>query len=844
MFDLGALLSARAIRNAEICLDDPREEVLMARLKARKRKSAAKSSPKASVAAPDHQHEIQDGNGALTALCDCDDRLACRQEPACEQFLQIVRLFGVKDFEKTSTKGSGKKTDKRPVIVAKPDNRAIAAKIAFAMTRSPRGTMPAKKKASAAKRKSAQHRFGVFQDAMAAAQKAAQLAVEAAMEAAEAAIAASTTRHGLPLCEQIELALVIRFEQCWQPLGYSRGELLKSISLAPGEELTLEFFTYDRHRIERERSRESSQETSESGSVTSRISSEVVSQLQFKVGAGTDAKIGGSLSLAALELPIDVNGEIGTNFNTEMAASLTSTRSQLNEATIQASNVLRNSQKTRIVEVSETGTESRSTRRIKNENRCHTINYDYFEISEHFEVRVDVLDAQLVARVPLPGAGTINASWLLCHEYPLRRSLLDPLYEAGFDAAKLIRSAAIYRQLATPPAAPPPSGGAGTGSAKPPDTLGDELRILLDAMVKAKDRLLEVEQLTNAQWGDIINVFSEGHDAAYKQQSKLVTRDYIESVFPGFYDRIDELNGHRTAKGPALFTRFDIFFSQLDATAMVNLVTLAFGGNPELRWDALTLFVFRYDDEGLIGAVDAAQKRIEALRPSVDANAAAAVALPAAPPPAEATAPAERVETIDDKIDREFGLKNLAEAQVELARLICHLQDHLDYYLTVLFLHEGGDAWRRVLEACPHALELVDPRLLAVQDGYAYFPLRREEQERRNVQEMNDRVQQWRDELAAQAGTRVTLSTAGTTLEARLGQCDACEPFIEQHRLHDLELKVAEVNLALEKNRQAQLETERLSARLAQDPPLLDPPDPPRTALRIDLHNVDATPEP
>ena len=79
-----------------------------------------------------------------------------------------------------------------------------------------------------------------------------------------------------------------------------------------------------------------------------------------------------------------------------------------------------------------------------------------------------------------------------------------------------------------------------------------------------------------------------------------------------------------------------------------------------VRWDALTLFLFRYDDEGLIGAISAAQTRIEALRPSVNAQAAAATTLPA--PAAQPAASESKPKTIDQLIDAEFGLKAIAEA--------------------------------------------------------------------------------------------------------------------------------------------------------------------------------------
>ena len=363
-----------------------------------------------------------------TPLTDCSERLGLNDSPYCEDYFQIVRLLGITKFEeKADVKAGFAKS--RPLLAAKATQDYLEELIACGMLQA-----------------DLSKKDGLETVVQSAHQVAASLWPQYQMSA----VRNCATIRKPQVCQDIELALVVHYRQCWDARGYNRGELLNSISLAPGEELNLEFFTGDRHRIERERTAESAKESSESGTITSRASSEVVGNVQFKVGVGAHAKVGGSLSLAGVELPIDVNGEVGSNFSSELLTSVTNTRATLNEATLSAANTLRSSQKTRIVEVSEFGAETRSTRKIVNENRCHTVNYDYFEILELYEVVVETRSAEFVARVPLPDQGPITAEWLLCHEHPLRRQLLDPLYEAGFDAAKYLRSADIYRGLVTP----------------------------------------------------------------------------------------------------------------------------------------------------------------------------------------------------------------------------------------------------------------------------------------------------------------------------------------------------------------------------------------------------------
>ena len=49
-----------------------------------------------------------------------------------------------------------------------------------------------------------------------------------------------------------EIGIYTAYEQTWRLLGYSRGALLSSISLAPKEELSIEIFTFDQFKTDNE----------------------------------------------------------------------------------------------------------------------------------------------------------------------------------------------------------------------------------------------------------------------------------------------------------------------------------------------------------------------------------------------------------------------------------------------------------------------------------------------------------------------------------------------------------------------------------------------------------------
>ena len=760
---------------------------------------------------------------ALSRLSDCDSRLALNTDPFCQDFVQIARLLGVEGFEKKKAVRRGP-VDGRPLVAAGADPELVRDMIFCAMAANLSDIKPG----------SANGLLGAATDLTQ------MIWADYKNEQLRRCRVA-----GHPACKDVELALVINYRQCWKPVGYTRGELLNSLSLAPGEELTVEFFTWDRHKIERERSLETARESNESGTVTSRASMEVVSNVGFKVGAGADASVNGSVALKDMDIPVDLGGEIGANFSTEMTFGLTTTSNRLNEATRSASNTLRAMRKTRVAETHEFGSETRNTRKIKNENFCHTINYDYFEILEHYEVTVQVVGADYVALVPLPHPGPINAAWILCHEHPLRRYLLDIVYEAGFDAAKLIRTADIFRSQseqtaapAVPPPAPADSSGSGSDSDSVDDPLKDHLAPLVDEIVAAADRLKSAS-LSGDDIGDLFSWYQSTRERAFKKAQKYATRKYVESVFPGIFDRIDDLSDYDDLNGHQLAQRIDLFNQQVLETGLMSAVTRP------LKLEALPLLVFGWDDEGLIGALDYAAAAVADLRPALTAQIAGESTLPGVPTPDDDGADsiaASTEPTIDDIIDDRFGLENIAAARVELDRLLCHIEENWNYYLGVSYTAKGLQGWLEVLDGCPQIRPYVEPRLLGIRDGYAIFPLTNRASQMWKIDDVREIVGRVSEAVRDDEPLKVILPTHGTVLESRLGECDACEGFIRDHRTEDVNLKKQEVALATAKARQADAEADRYEARLNAAPPMLDDPDPetePRIVVRLDSDGAD-----
>jgi hypothetical protein len=640
--------------------------------------------------------------------------------------------------------------------------------------------------------------------------------------------------------EDIEFALLVTYQQTWEPLGYSRGELLNSLCLAPGEETSIDVFTWDRKKISQERDQASELESTSSASLTGRSSLETVLNSNFKLTTG--AEVGGEakLDLAMLDVPATVGADASVNLNMEMSEATQDTRKQVLEATRNATNAMRSSRKTRITESSEFGTENRTTRKISNTNRCHTLNFDYFEIIEHYDVTLQLKHLEQVAMLPIQKPSSITKAWLLCNEATLRKCLPDAIYLKGFEAARLLLAADKYRSnLPSVPVSVNRSRNqapSGRGSLNPQkQQYRDILKPRVDEIVaiakvlraadtdrleRAMARLLDINLMdspSEREWEEAIK--EAGHWVYTKTMLTLVS---------DFFEKTERLKAACNSSSETCYQPLQTYWMYMQRWLI----------NDAIHYGLLFGIAIQPFDCGLEAAINSAWLgllEVDQLRVTQQ-GAAAAVNSGSEDlgTPAEATPP----KTPEQKMDEVFGLRILTEAEVELDRLVCHVKSRLDTYVGAIFAEQGRCGWMELLQQYPHVLEKVEPRLLSVQQGFAVFPLRNKYQ--RNLQENNQAlIQSLTDDPGSKE--RVVLPTQGIVLESRLGQCDACETFVQDHRTYDLAQKSAEVKEQEAKAALTAIEAARHQARLDSDPRLLDDPVTPDAGLTVKLKNLDVT---
>jgi hypothetical protein len=180
-----------------------------------------------------------------------------------------------------------------------------------------------------------------------------------------------------------------------------------------------------------------------------------------------------------------------------------------------------------------------------------------------------------------------------------------------------------------------------------------------------------------------------------------------------------------------------------------------------------------------------------------------------------------------DKLEMKYGLEVVAAAKERKEALLHHLNDHLDYYRYVLFQAlPPGEQLRRLMDVAPQLrVGMFEPHVVAMDGPFLAVPLTPlgETKLERTLTTLQQVLRTASEEAANAdeqiADRSVILPTPGVGIESWLGRCDGCEEQVK-------DLRNSEARRLSATARLAELEADRLSARLEATPPQLDDPSP------------------
>lgn len=244
---------------------------------------------------------------------------------------------------------------------------------------------------------------------------------------------------------------VLRFKQEWVADGYSMGNLLYSLPLAPGQKKQIAVVDWERREsAARSESIETREDLDASISRDRDINEIVNATVNESMRGGSKSSSGsiaGGIGVGAILGP--VGGLIGVGGGTSSASSSSwqnSSRStaasalnQLRDRTIQSASSLR-SQRSTVVQTTRQGERIvATTETVANYNHCHAITIQYFEVLRHLLVRQRLADVQECLFIPLL-MSRFDSGKAMRWRNTLRGAVINRRLRAGFDALERIKA--------------------------------------------------------------------------------------------------------------------------------------------------------------------------------------------------------------------------------------------------------------------------------------------------------------------------------------------------------------------------------------------------------------------
>jgi competence ComEA-like helix-hairpin-helix protein len=244
---------------------------------------------------------------------------------------------------------------------------------------------------------------------------------------------------------------VMRFKQEWVADGYSMGNLLYSLPLAPGQKKQIAVVDWERRETTARTEEREVRESLEAAITRDRDINEIVgATVNESVRGGSRASnssFAGGLGVGAILGP--VGGLLGVGGGSASASSSAwqeSARStaanalnQLRDRTIQSASSLRSQRSTVVHTVRQGERMVATTETVANYNHCHAITIQYFEVLRHLLVRQRLTDVQECLFVPLL-MSRFDSGKALRWRNTLRGAVPDRALRAGFDAIERIKA--------------------------------------------------------------------------------------------------------------------------------------------------------------------------------------------------------------------------------------------------------------------------------------------------------------------------------------------------------------------------------------------------------------------
>ncbi len=225
----------------------------------------------------------------------------------------------------------------------------------------------------------------------------------------------------------VNFGILVTYRQKWEPLNYQVGDLVSTIPLAPGEVRRFSSKTViKRTRAQKELEKALSSRSGES-SLTQRAEAEITDKASTTTNFRQTAQ--GSFRIGIGNL------DASTEFVLNQAQESASIKKSFREAVIKAAQEYKQERALEIETTQETTVETTTSGEISNPNNEMTVTYLLYELERQYRIseRIHRVMPVILVAQDVPAPHEITESWLLAHDWILRRVLLDDSLQPALD---------------------------------------------------------------------------------------------------------------------------------------------------------------------------------------------------------------------------------------------------------------------------------------------------------------------------------------------------------------------------------------------------------------------------
>ncbi len=227
--------------------------------------------------------------------------------------------------------------------------------------------------------------------------------------------------------DSVNFGILVTYRQTWKPENYQVGDLVRTIPLAPRETWRYTVKEVVKKTRAAKELDDSLRSTRSESSGTSRVEREIIDKAQAK----SDFDLTSHGSFGGEGYKADVTAKAGG----EQATQSEKAKKHFHEAVLKSAQEYRQQHKMEIdTNVSEE-TERTSVHEVQNPNDELTVTYMFYELQRTFRVseKIHQLTPVILVANEMPAPDAIDDSWLIRHDWILRRVILDDSFKPALE---------------------------------------------------------------------------------------------------------------------------------------------------------------------------------------------------------------------------------------------------------------------------------------------------------------------------------------------------------------------------------------------------------------------------